>query len=99
MKLTCLCIIHLMEVNNSLNKRYFESFKFLFYFAEKTYNETLESVKRSFPQYIRELEGTADGAQVEFYKVCNNYGIFILNQVINNLKKREKIQWVDRTKY
>lgn len=30
----------------------------------------MESVKRSFPQYIRELEGTADGAQVEFYKVC-----------------------------
>lgn len=36
---------------------------------ENAYNETLESVKKSFPQYIRELEGVADGAQVEFYKV------------------------------
>lgn len=33
------------------------------------YNETLESVKDSFPQYIRELEGVADGAEVEFHKV------------------------------
>ncbi|XP_053691181.1 uncharacterized protein LOC128739705 [Sabethes cyaneus] len=37
--------------------------------GRKVYNETLESVKRSFPQYIRELEGTADGAQVEFHKL------------------------------
>lgn len=36
---------------------------------ENAYNETLESVKQSFPQYIRELEGVADGAQVEFHKV------------------------------
>lgn len=33
------------------------------------YEETLKSVQTSFPQYIRELEGVADGAQVEFYKV------------------------------
>ncbi|XP_059618007.1 beta-alanyl-dopamine/carcinine hydrolase [Phlebotomus argentipes] len=33
------------------------------------YNETLNSVRASFPQYIRELEGTADGAQVEFHKL------------------------------
>lgn len=37
--------------------------------GRKVYNDTLESVKRSFPQYIRELEGTADGAQVEFHKL------------------------------
>ncbi|XP_050083525.1 uncharacterized protein LOC126570075 [Anopheles aquasalis] len=37
--------------------------------GRKVYNATLESVKRSFPQYIRELEGTADGAQVEFHKL------------------------------
>lgn len=37
--------------------------------GRKVYNETLESVKQSFPQYIRELEGTADGAQVEFHKL------------------------------
>lgn len=37
--------------------------------GRKIYNATLESVKRSFPQYVRELEGTADGAQVEFHKL------------------------------
>lgn len=37
--------------------------------GRKVYNATLESVKKSFPQYIRELEGTADGAQVEFHKL------------------------------
>lgn len=35
----------------------------------KVYNDTLEVVTKSFPQYIRELQGTADGAQVEFHKV------------------------------
>ncbi|XP_062537270.1 beta-alanyl-dopamine/carcinine hydrolase isoform X3 [Armigeres subalbatus] len=37
--------------------------------GRKVYNETLDSVKKSFPQYVRELEGTADGAQVEFHKL------------------------------
>ncbi|EDS28928.1 conserved hypothetical protein [Culex quinquefasciatus] len=37
--------------------------------GRKVYNATLETVKKSFPQYIRELEGTADGAQVEFHKL------------------------------
>lgn len=37
--------------------------------GKDVYNETLESVKNSFPQYIRELEGIADGAQVEFHKL------------------------------
>ncbi|KAJ6638955.1 hypothetical protein Bhyg_11693, partial [Pseudolycoriella hygida] len=37
--------------------------------GKEIYNETLESVKKSFPQYVRELEGVADGAQVEFYKL------------------------------
>lgn len=35
----------------------------------KVYTETLEVVRKSFPQYLRELQGTADGAQVEFHKV------------------------------
>lgn len=38
-------------------------------FPERVYNETLESVNQSFPQYVRELQGIADGSQVEFYKV------------------------------
>lgn len=33
------------------------------------YNDTLKCVQSSFPQYVRELEGIADGAQVEFHKV------------------------------
>lgn len=39
------------------------------YFSEDIYNSTLESVRKSFPQYVRELEGVAEGAQVEFHKV------------------------------
>lgn len=41
--------------------------------TERVYNETLESVKQSFPQYISELQGIADGSQVEFYKVSTRY--------------------------
>ncbi|XP_044731863.1 uncharacterized protein LOC123294784 [Chrysoperla carnea] len=37
--------------------------------GRKVYDETLECVKKNFPQYIRELEGTAEGAQVPFYKL------------------------------
>lgn len=36
----------------------------------KVYDETLQTVTQSFPQYIKELQGTADGAQVDFHKVC-----------------------------
>ncbi|EDW54743.1 uncharacterized protein LOC6620465 [Drosophila sechellia] len=37
--------------------------------GRQIYNETLGSVKDSFPQYVRELEGVADGAEVEFHKL------------------------------
>lgn len=37
--------------------------------GKKVYDETLEVVKRQFPQYVREIEGTADGANVPFHKV------------------------------
>lgn len=37
--------------------------------GRKAYEDTLNSLKTNFPQYIRELEGTADGANVPFYKV------------------------------
>jgi hypothetical protein len=49
-----------------------KTFKIFVNSTGKVYNETLESVKKSFPQYIRELEGTADGAQVEFHKVLKH---------------------------
>jgi hypothetical protein len=37
--------------------------------GKKVYEETLASVSKNFPQYVREMEGTADGAQVPFHKV------------------------------
>lgn len=37
--------------------------------GRKVYEETLYTVKKHFPQYVREIEGTADGADVPFYKV------------------------------
>jgi hypothetical protein len=37
--------------------------------GRKVYEETLTSVRKNFPQYVREMEGTADGAQVPFHKV------------------------------
>ncbi|KAF5278311.1 hypothetical protein FQR65_LT03580 [Abscondita terminalis] len=33
------------------------------------YEETLSSLKTNFPQYVQELEGTADGAEIPFYKL------------------------------
>lgn len=35
------------------------------------YDETLACVRENFPQYVREMEGTAAGAEVEFYKVSS----------------------------
>jgi hypothetical protein len=37
--------------------------------GKKAYEETLTSVRKNFPQYVREMEGTADGAKVHFHKV------------------------------
>ncbi|XP_044014646.1 uncharacterized protein LOC122856846 isoform X2 [Aphidius gifuensis] len=37
--------------------------------GKKIYDETLDAVKKQFPQYLREIEGTADGANVPFYKL------------------------------
>lgn len=37
--------------------------------GKRIYEETLEAVRCSYPQYIRELQGIADGAEIAFYKV------------------------------
>ncbi|PSN31332.1 hypothetical protein C0J52_24052 [Blattella germanica] len=37
--------------------------------GKKVYQETLNSVRKNFPQYVKEIEGTADGAKVPFYKL------------------------------
>ncbi|XP_054276013.1 beta-alanyl-dopamine/carcinine hydrolase-like [Macrosteles quadrilineatus] len=37
--------------------------------GRKAYDATLATCKENFPQYVREIEGTADGAQVPFHKL------------------------------
>ena len=37
--------------------------------GKKAYDDTLAVVNKNFPQYVRELQGIADGAKVPFYKV------------------------------
>ena len=37
--------------------------------GRRVYEETLACVRKNFPQYLREMEGTADGAEVPFHKV------------------------------
>jgi hypothetical protein len=54
--------------------------------GKKVYEETLTSVRKNFPQYVREMEGTADGAQVPFHKVqfyiiIEHICIFVPNQM------------------
>jgi len=37
--------------------------------GKKVYEETLACVRKNFPQYLSEMEGTADGAEVPFHKL------------------------------
>ncbi|XP_001599569.1 uncharacterized protein LOC100114612 [Nasonia vitripennis] len=37
--------------------------------GRRVYDETLACVKEQYPQYVREIEGTADGSGVPFYKL------------------------------
>lgn len=50
---------------------------------ESVYNETLATLKQSFPQYVDELQGIADGAHVEFYKVkiARNRSLIYFNRI------------------
>lgn len=51
------------------------------------YEETLASCRQNFPQYVREMEGVAAGAQVEFYKVNIDslaICVIIVITIINN---------------
>lgn len=40
--------------------------------GRKIYEETLDTVRKQFPQYVKEIEGTANGANVPFHKVKKN---------------------------
>lgn len=42
------------------------------------YDETLANCRANFPQYVREMEGIAAGAQVDFYKVKKKEGFSIV---------------------
>ena len=37
--------------------------------GRRVYEETLACVNEQYPQYVREIQGTADGSGVPFYKV------------------------------
>ncbi|XP_014207370.1 uncharacterized protein LOC106638619 [Copidosoma floridanum] len=37
--------------------------------GRRVYDETLACVMEQYPQYVREIEGTADGSEVPFYKL------------------------------
>ncbi|XP_056635057.1 beta-alanyl-dopamine/carcinine hydrolase isoform X1 [Diorhabda sublineata] len=61
-------IIHsFLNGNPSLEEDFLPAYNTLE--GKRAYEETLNSVKKNFPQYIRELEGIADGANVPFYKL------------------------------
>nr|BDT05250.1 tan protein [Gryllus bimaculatus] len=52
--------------------------------GRQVYNETLRSVQTNFPQYVREIEGTADGAGVPFHKLF----LLHLDDILPNVVKR-----------
>lgn len=56
-----------IEVYKPLNEIYIKLFNTDE--GRKIYEETLQCVKKQFPQYIKEIQGTADGANVPFTKL------------------------------
>ncbi|KAF2884225.1 hypothetical protein ILUMI_21960 [Ignelater luminosus] len=65
---TFAALIHsFVDSFKSLNEEYIPAYQTPD--GRKAYEDTLNSVKINFPQYVRELEGTADGARVPFYKL------------------------------
>lgn len=51
--------------------------------GRQVYEDTLSAVNERFPQYVREIEGIADGSQVEFHKV-NGYSENIFKELKMN---------------
>ncbi|KAL6443606.1 hypothetical protein ACFW04_001621 [Cataglyphis niger] len=49
--------------------------------GKNVYEETLDAVKKQFPQYVREIEGTADGANIPFHKLF----LMHLDDIISNV--------------
>ncbi|XP_070166732.1 beta-alanyl-dopamine/carcinine hydrolase [Polyergus mexicanus] len=68
-----------VDIYSPLNETYLPLFA-----TEKgknVYEETLGAVKKQFPQYVREIEGTADGANIPFYKLF----LMHLDDIISNV--------------
>lgn len=55
--------------------------------GRKGYEDTLNNLKTNFPQYVRELEGTADGANVPFHKLF----LLHMDNIILNAAQRKII--------
>lgn len=53
--------------------------------GKKAYEDTLNCLKNNFPQYVKELEGTADGADVSFHKVKRFTSLLYTQHFANNL--------------
>lgn len=66
-----------MKISGPLNETFLPLYESTS--GRKVYDETLASVKVNFPQYVRELEGTADGAKVPFHKVIRIWYIGNVN--------------------
>lgn len=58
--------------------------------GKNVYEETLGAVKKQFPQYVREIEGTADGANIPFHKVCPFIQMKKKGKLIDNKKILKK---------
>lgn len=56
-----------MESSSHLNKYYLPVYESEY--GRKVYEDTLAVVTEKFPQFVDEIRGTADGAEVEFHKV------------------------------
>lgn len=67
-----------MSISTTLNKEYLPAYATSA--GKRAYDDTLASVKTDFPQYVRELEGIAEGANVPFYKVMDTYKFCIFHR-------------------
>lgn len=49
--------------------------------GRRVYEDTLAACKEAYPQYVSELQGTADGAGVAFHKVSPSFILTLFNYV------------------
>ncbi|KAL1117489.1 hypothetical protein AAG570_004812 [Ranatra chinensis] len=57
--------------------------------GKRAYRETLDTVTNRYPQYVQEIQGTADGAKVPFYKLFLLHMDDILPNVVNQTNNPE----------